>query len=69
MAHVVIQIEGASLRQLLSEIQHGNEPYSLRVAIDEGDIKFKVDEHIWSQALTHARIERGAEMFGLEPVT
>jgi hypothetical protein len=50
--HVVV-IDGAHLHLLLRELNSDPPPHSLRVWMDDGGTKFKLDNSTWSPPLGH----------------
>ena len=49
MDHIVI--EGLELQGLLAALSMAPTPHTLRVAFDEGGVKFKINQSMWSPAL------------------
>jgi hypothetical protein len=49
----IIAIDGAALKLLLRELTSDPPPHTLRVWMDDGGAKFKLDNSTWSPPLGH----------------
>lgn len=51
----LIKIEGEALAEFMKHcvwlIAHHDDAFRLRIAVDDGQLKMKIDEHIWTPPL------------------